>query len=36
VVIVEAHLDIFKQYPILIGIVYARLGAEGEKVCLLA
>jgi hypothetical protein len=37
VVIVEAHLEFFKQHPIfgLIGIVYARLGAEG-KGCLLA
>jgi hypothetical protein len=37
VVIVEAHLEIFKQHPILLLIcmVYARLGAEGDKVCLL-
>ena len=33
VVIVEAHLEFFKQHPflVLIGIVYAGLGAEGQK-----
>jgi hypothetical protein len=37
VVIVEAHLEFFKQHPfvVLIGMVSARIETEGEKVCLL-